>query len=61
MINSVIDALTCCADDCPHNKKDPQNAHQYQIIFEDQQLQLNMFNVYNFNTINMTTVASIIL
>ena len=29
VINSVTDALTCCADDCPHNKKDPQNAHQY--------------------------------
>ena len=57
--NSVTDALTHYADDCLCNKKNFQNAHQYQIILEDQQLQLNMFNAYDFNTVNMTTVASV--
>ena len=61
MINSVTDVFTHYTDDCLHNKKNPQNAHQYQIIFEDQQLQLNMFNIYNFNIVNITTVASVIL
>ena len=59
-INNVTDAFTCYAGDCLCNKKNLWNAHQYQIILEDQQLQLNMFNVYNFDMINMTTVVLII-
>ena len=60
-INSVTDALTHHADDCLCNEKNPQNTHQYQIILENQQLQLNMFNVYNSDTVNVITVPSVIL
>ena len=59
--NSVTDALTHYTGNCSHNKKDLQNAYQYQIIFGDQQLQLNMFNAYNSDAVNMTTVAPVIL
>ena len=61
MTNSVTDALTHHAGNCPHNEKNPQNAHQYQTILGDQQLQLNMFNVYNSDTVNMTTVVLVTL
>ena len=60
VINSVADALICCAGNCPCNKKNPWNAHQYQTILEGQWLQLNMFNAYNSDTVNITTVMSII-
>ena len=61
VINSVTDALICCAGDNSCNEKNPCNAHQYQIILGDQWLQLNIFNVYKFNAVNMITVALIIL
>ena len=61
VINSVTDALTCCAGDSPHNEKDLWNAHQYQIIFKDQQLQLNMFNVYEPDAVNVIIVVLITL
>ena len=60
-INSVADALTCHADDCPCNEKNPWNAHQYQTILGDQWLQLNMFNAYDSDAVNMTTVALVTL
>ena len=58
-INNVTDTLTCYAGNYLHNEKNLQNAHQYQIIFKDQQLQLNMFNIYDFDVINVTTVVSV--
>ena len=61
VINSVTDALICCVGNCLCNEKNSQNAYQYQIIFEDQQFQLNMFNVYNFDVINVITVALVTL
>ena len=61
MTNSVTDALIHCAGDYPHNKKDLWNAHQYQTILKDQWFQLNMFNVYDSDVINVITVASVIL
>ena len=60
-INSVTDTLTHHAGNGPCNEKDPQNAHQYQIILGGQQFQLNMFNVYYFNVINVTTVVLVTL
>ena len=60
VINSVTDVLICCAGNCLCNKKNFQNAYQYQIIFEDQQFQLNMFNIYNSDMINVTIVAAVI-
>ena len=59
-INSVTDALTHHAGNCLCNKKNSQNAHQYQIILEGQQLQLNIFNVYDSDTVNVITVISVI-
>ena len=61
VINCVTDTLTHYAGDYLHNEQDPQNAHQYQIILEGQQLQLNMFNIYDFDVINAVTVASVTL
>ena len=60
-INSVVDALTHCADDGLHNEKNLCNAHQYQIILGGQWLQLNMFNVYKSDAVNMITFVSVIL
>ena len=60
-INSVTDTLTHHTGNCLCNEKNLWNAHQYQTILEDQQLQLNMFNTYNSDTINMTTIVSVIL
>ena len=61
VINYAADALTCCADDYPHNEKDLWNAHQYQAIFGDQQFQLNMFNVYDSDVINAVTAVLVTL
>ena len=61
VINSVADVLIYYAGNSFCNEKNLQNAHQYQTILEGQQLQLNIFNVYESDTVNAITVVSIIL
>ena len=57
VINHATDALTCLASDYLHNERDLWNAHQYQAIFGGQQLQLNMFNIYDFGVVNAVIIA----
>ena len=61
VINHVTDVFICCVGDYLCNEQDPQNAHQYQIILENQQLQLSMFNVYDSGVVNAVTVVLITL